>query len=293
MRDPDDDGHEGFAEPTAEVEERLSTNLLAAYGGAYLETERLHHRLAEAYARTFKKLLGVSKERHDEKLLYGHSLTLGQLVGEAKKVLPENLHGDLDRQADVRKRIAHVYWRELRKTVGTVEGKLAASKELHEMRRELHRVQGALEDHDREWQRRLAAALGTKYEEPRKVPWDELGEYKLPDTPRPIRTEETIIAAWRAPVDADTEQLRFECDDGLILQLGDNGLAWCYQPRGADWRPEPEIQTRLPAKIRARPACRDEWDYAIEFGDLRLVVTDHGLHVEPVTKKAKKRKGDR
>jgi hypothetical protein len=295
MRHPDDDGHEGFAEPTAEIEERLSTNLLAAYGGAYLEAERLHHRLAEVYARTFKKMLGACQERHDEKLVLGHSLTLGQLVGEAKKVLPDNLHGDLERQADVRKRIAHVYWRDVRKTIATPEGKLAATKDLLDMRRELYRVQSGLEDHEREWVRRYAAATGKRYQEPSKVPWDELGEYRLPETPRPVRADETVTTVWRAPVDEESEAFRFECDDGLMLQLGDNGLAWSYERRKADWRPEPEIQKRLPVKVRARPVCKEEWDYTIDFGDLRLVVTDHGIHAEPVPTraKAKGRKRDR
>lgn len=291
MRTPDDDGHEGFAESVTEIEEQLSTNLLAAFGGAYLEAERLHHRLAEVYAHTFKKPLGGCKGRVDEKLVQGHALTLGQLVGEAKKVLPDNLHGDLERQADVRKRIAHVYWRDVRGTIGTPEGKRRGIESLLDMRRELYRIQGGLEDHEREYARRFAAATGQTLPEPKKVPWDELGAYTLPDTPRALRAEETIVSAWWVPV-GDGQFLHLECDDGLMLQLGDNGLAWSYAEKQADWRPEPEIQRRLPVKVKPRPPCTEEWDYSIVFNDVRVVVTDHGITLQPAPINPK-RKGKR
>jgi hypothetical protein len=127
-RVPGHEDSEGGSGPVTESEKELSINLLAAFGGAYLEAERLHHRLAEVYAKTFKKPLGPCRPRVDEKLLLGHRLTLGQLVGEAKKVLPDNLHGDLERQAEVRKRIAHVYWRDVRGIVGTPDGEEAGHK---------------------------------------------------------------------------------------------------------------------------------------------------------------------
>jgi hypothetical protein len=117
-----------------DVSEESIKEVYARFGLAYYHSEVLHRGLCVLYAlMSFEKGEDITRPRLGEKLARAYSLTLGQVIEEAKKLVPNELKQPLELAVEKRNYLAHHFWFERIHLMYSEQGLQEMSQELTEL----------------------------------------------------------------------------------------------------------------------------------------------------------------
>jgi len=239
----------------------LIKEVFARFGTAYYESEVLHRGLCNVYAlASFEKPENITRPRIDEKLSYSYSLTLGQVIKEAKHLFPDDIQQQLDLALSKRNYLAHHFWFEQNSLMLDEKGLLQLQQELTE-------ITEFFDDLDKtitEFFRPIREKFGVSNEIVQEA-YERLlqGEKDKPlISQRKLKKQERMVKVWNVKVANDLVTQIFETDDGNLWQLCDIGLGWSrFEKRESDWSINENVQKYLPANINPRPSIHEAWNY--------------------------------
>ena len=254
-----------------EDQEDLIKEVFAQFGAAYYHSEVLHRGLCNIYAlATFDKVEDVTRPRVEEKLALAFSLTLGQIVGRTKELLPRKLQKQLEDAVEKRNYLAHHFWYEQSHLMFNKQGLIKLRGELLEVTVLFTELDKAITENFKP-QRQAMGVTGELIQES----FDKLisGE---PDEPlisqRLPKKQERIVRAWNVNVGDNLIAQIFESEDGCLWQFCDVGLGWThFEHPSSDWTINERLQKYLPANLNSRPPTTEPWNYEFNL-DKRTVL---------------------
>ena len=253
-------------------EEALTKEVYACFGLAYYMTECVHRGLVQSIALLPLDKLSATHPRIEERFGTYEKLTFGQLVPQAKEVLPPALHETLDWALARRNFLAHGFWYERIHQMYSVDGKHGLVAELEETAELLRNLNRAIDDLVLAHQRRLGMtdeAWETAMQESKRAQPDPVPRRKIPKLGERI----DFLKAWVVKV-GPSVNLVLEDANHDRWQLCDAGLGWSFlDPSEGTWTELTKL--KLPGTIVARPRDVKPWDYTLR------VSTGMKITVEP------------
>lgn len=243
----------------------LTKEVFARFGTAYFESEVLHRGLCYVYALAgFDKPESITRPRIDEKLSYSFSLTLGQVIKEAKPLFSDDIQQLLDLALSKRNYLAHHFWFEQNYLMFDEKGLLQLQQELIELTDFFDNVDKTIV----EFFRPIREKIGIS-DEIIKEAYERLlqGEKDKPlISQRMPKKQERVLRVWDVEVTNGLITQIFETDDGNLWQLCDIGLGWTkFEKPESNWNINENIQKHLPANINPRPTRSESWNYEFQL----------------------------
>ena len=243
----------------------LIKEVFARFGAAYHESEVLHRGLCIVYAlASFDKPESITRPRIDEKFSCSFSLTLGQVINEARHLFPNEIQQLLDLALSKRNYLAHHFWFEQNYLMFDEEGLLKLQKDLIEYADFFD----TLDNKITEFFRPIRKSFGLSDEIIQEA-YEKLLQGEK-DTPlisqRKLKKQERIVKVWDVEVANGLITQIFETDDGILWQLCDIGLGWSkFENSEPDWKINENVQKYLPASINPRPQISEAWNYDFQL----------------------------
>jgi len=239
----------------------LIKEVFAQFGAAYFESEVLHRGLCNVYAlASFDKPESITRPRIDEKLSYSFSLTLGQVINEAKHLFPDDIQQLLDLALSKRNYLAHHFWFEQNYLMFDEKGLLQLQQELIEFTDFFDSLDKKITEFFHPIRKKFGLSdeiIQEAYERLLK------GEKDKPlISQRKPKKQERIVRVWDVEIANGLISQIFETDDGNLWQLCDIGLGWSrFEKSESNWKINENIQKYLPANINPRPLISEAWNY--------------------------------
>lgn len=245
----------------------LIRELYAMFGLAYYNSECLHRSLAIllAYSK-LPPLPDIIRPRAEENLSQAFSLTLGEVIGKLRDVLPSELIKELRKATEVRNFLAHYFWFERAHL-------MFSAQNVHQLLAELDGYANFFDHLDNLVSERLAVKrkeLGIT-DKDLQVSMNLvlagaveplLRRRNIIELEKKLYKRQRLIRVWEVTLDGGSKYLIFELADGSLWQLSDVGLSWSYfREVGPGWKEHPSVKPHLPADILPRPKVAAPWDY--------------------------------
>lgn len=239
----------------------LIKEVFARFGTAYFESEVLHRSLCIIYALgSFDKSESITRPRIEEKLSNSFSLTLGQVIEQAKQLFPDDLQQLLEVALSKRNYLAHHFWFEQNYLMFGVEGLMQLQQELNELTDFFDNLDKKVSEILRSLQENFGVPDEIIEEERERILQGEKDEPLL--SQRKLKKQEWITRVWDIKVANGQIVQVFETDDGNYWQLCDIGLGWSrFEKPESNWTINENIQKYLPANINPRPKISEAWNY--------------------------------
>lgn len=244
-----------------ENQSELIKEVFAQFGAAYFESEVLHRGLCNVHAlASFDKPESVTRPRIDEKLSHSYSLTLGQVINEAKRLFPDDIQLLLDLALRKRNYLAHKFWFEQNHLMFNETGLVQLQQELIEFADFFDRLDKKITEFFRPIREKFGISDEIIQKANQRLLQGEKDEPLI--SQRKPKKQERIVRAWDVKIANGLIALIFETDDGSLWQLCDIGLGWSrFEKSESNWNINENIQKYLPANINPRPLIKEAWNY--------------------------------
>jgi len=243
----------------------LIKEIFARFGTAYYESEVLHRGLCNIYAlATFETPESVTSPRLDEKLTYAYSLTLGQVIKEAKHIFPADIQVQLDLALSKRNFLAHHFWFEKNHLMFDKQELLQLQNELIEFANFFDGLDKIISNFFTPIRQKFGVTDEMIQEIYGRLLQGEQDEPLI--NQRTLKKQERIIKVWDVEVADGLITQILETDDGNLWQLSDVGLGWSkFTEKDSHWKINENFQKYLPANINPRPSIRESWNYEFQL----------------------------
>jgi len=260
--------------PPCDEEDDAHRDVYAYFGLAYFLSECVHRGLANGFVLLSSAPGVTTRPRVEERFAQCEVMTMGELVGLVKPLLPASLHESVDWALERRNYLAHRFWYERVHEQMDPIGRQRLVAYLADTRDQMRALSRALDEIALE----RYAALGISRER-----FDEVCKAQAKTAPpatiarRIPKVEErlAITHAWLASDGESGAHLVLVDDAGELWQLGERGLDWSLVAGPTQsWKPYRALQRHLPAAIVARPRNAALWNYKLHLSSGALLTVE-------------------
>lgn len=270
-----------------EPDDDLIREMYARFGLAYYQSECLHRGLCIILSWTGLPSRDlITRPRVEEQLAWAFSLTLGDVVGKLKGVLPPELAGEVRAAVAKRNFLAHRFWFERAHLMLSTNNVRQLISELTGYAEMFDRLDARVSEWSQPTLQRLGLTEEVLQQSLERTLEGEAHE-SLPEKQAVKELEkklgrwQRLIRVWEFSLEDGRMPLIFELADGSLWQLSDVGLdSTRFQEIGAGWTEHPTIKPHLPAEILPRPHHTAPWDYEFALSNGAVLWVKPGLQKE-------------
>ena len=250
-------------------------HVFAYFGAAYYQADVLHRGLCNLLVwKAVTSAGAMNRYRIEEHQAAAFKMTLGQVLKEVQSCFGADDLKILEAAVEKRNFVAHHFWFERVRLMGTTDGCVAMIDELT-LADDLFKKADAIVDvvaapflETMAGGKDAAAAImqGLMQQALRGEPMEPLRSQ------RKLKKHEHVVRVYEVPGKEMGAEFLFETDDGVIWQLCDVGLGWCAADAADPSWPLSRLNEFLPATFNPRPAGAGPWRYDLGLNGATLVV---------------------